>query len=126
MTLQHPCFKLARNISFKSTDRFKIGAVVAKGKRIISVGYNQMHKTHPRMYKQNPKKKLHAELHAIIGIYKTDLTNATVYVYRERLDGLIGLSKPCIYCQVILEEAGIKKVFFTDPNELNYIGQMRL
>lgn len=78
------------------------------------------------MTKRNPLKKIHAEVDAVIGIDRHLLTGTTIYVYRERLDGKIGMCKPCIDCQAIMKELGILRAIYTDPSEKDNVGEIKL
>lgn len=82
---------------------------------MVGLGFNKHTKTHPKITKRNHWKHIHAELDAIIGAERHLLIGATIYVFRELRNGQIGFCKPCIDCQAILKEAGIKKAIYTDP-----------
>jgi len=118
--------QLAKRLSFKAKHRVRIGAVITNKKQIVGVGFNKMDKTHPLITGRNPKKKLHAEVDAIIGIDRRNLEGGTIYVYRENLNGEVAICRPCVDCQAILEEAGIKEVYYTDPKEKGNIGYLCL
>ena len=113
---QKSFFQLARNVSFHSKHRVRVGAVIVKNGKPISVGFNKL-KTHT-MYKKvnHPKsayiRSLHAEMAALISA-RTDLRGAVIYVYRERKDGSVGTAKPCPVCQMLLKEAGVREAWFT-------------
>ena len=87
----------------------KLGAVIVKGNKIISVGFNK-NKTHTKS--NHAWKRLHAEICAIIKA-KQDLTGCSIYVYRETKNGALGLSKPCPSCFAAIKESGIKTMFYT-------------
>lgn len=118
--------QLARKLSFKGNHRVRIGAVIASGKRVVGIGFNKVNKTHPLITKRNPLKGIHAEVDAIIGVDRHLLHGTCVYVYRELRNGKIGFCKPCIDCQAILKEVGVKKAIYTDPSNENQIGEMEL
>lgn len=111
----HKFFDMARRLSKKSDYFHQLGAVIVKKNDVLGFGYNKPHKTHPRS--NNRFKTIHAELDAIIGLSKDDLYGATIYVYREHANGSPANSKPCQYCQMLIKEAGIKKVCYTDNGE---------
>jgi deoxycytidylate deaminase len=117
-------FQLARSLSYHSTHRVRIGAIVIQGKSIVGTGFNKA-KTHPLISRKSPHKKLHAEISAIIGVDRKNLVGATMYVYRELLDGSIGICRPCCDCQEILQEAGIRIVHYTDPKEPTSVGTLQ-
>ena len=109
MTLINLAIKEAK----KSKHFFKVGAIIAKGKRILSRGYNSRnHCTLNRLYHTR-----HAEMNAIEKMLKTKehsllLEGATLYVARVTKTGL-GISKPCPQCQALIHTVGIKKVIHT-------------
>jgi|WetSurSiteA1Bulk_404760.scaffolds.fasta_scaffold00002_30 deoxycytidylate deaminase len=102
---------LARTVSKKSLCNVQMGAVVVSGKSIVGVGFNRVSKTHPISRSQFPG--LHAEVDCIIGVDRRHLVGATMYVYREHKDGSLAMSKPCLRCQDVLIESGIKTVYYT-------------
>lgn len=104
-------FELARKVSLNSSSEPRLGCVIVQKNKIISVGFNNMKKTHPKS--PHPFQTLHAEVHALIGCSYEDTKGAIVYLYREKKSGLLGLSKPCPSCELALRIAGIKKVYFT-------------
>jgi len=109
-------FRLARNESFKSNFRVKIGAVLVHGRKPISVGHNIPTKCNPQIKRFDRFKTLHAEIGACIGIEKSLLKGSILYVYRERHDESVAMAKPCIMCETFLRTYGIKKVFYTIDN----------
>lgn len=108
-------FDIARRLSKKSNYCHQLGAVVVKKRKMVGFGYNKPNKTHPRS--GNPFKTTHAELDAILGLAKEDLVGSTIYVYREHKDGSPANSKPCQYCEMLIKQAGIKKVCYTDDGQ---------
>ena len=108
-------FDLAKKLSEKSTYWHKLGAVVVTRKgRIAGVGFNKPTKTHTQA--NTPYKTIHAEFDAIVGLARSELNGATVYVFRQYKDGRPALSKPCTYCEALLREVGIKEVYYTSSN----------
>lgn len=116
MDLDSLFFRVARLESYNSSSRIRVGACLAKNRKLISYGHNSDTKTHPAMLQRGYSwGYMHAELAAIIGVHKTDLRGAHIYVYREKGNGSLGLSRPCPRCQVILRAAGISMAYYTDP-----------
>jgi deoxycytidylate deaminase len=93
----------------KSKHRFKLGAAVAKGKKILVKAHN-CNKTHPR-YGSGPYSTLHAESNAIYKAVRQgiDLVGSTIYVYRVNDN----LAKPCPCCMKLIKEHGIKEVVYS-------------
>lgn len=106
---------IAKKLSYKSRFRYKMGCVIANGNEIMGLGVNNPYKTHPRS--NNRVNTIHAELSAILNSRKEDLTNCTAYVYRESKEGFPAIAKPCIFCQDLLKQMGIKEVYFTDKEK---------
>jgi len=97
---------------------YKVGACIARGRRILSAGCNQV-KTHPMMlrFNNNFVSSLHAEMHACIGVDPEALFGSDIYVVRVRRDGSLGLSKPCKICREFLEELGIRRAFYSEGGD---------
>jgi dCMP deaminase len=110
---------LAQNLSHKShCVKIKVGAVLTKDTRIVSLGYNGPPAgTHncdeewpdvgcPRSIKGSCSLALHAEENAILYASKNKITleGATLYVTLS----------PCLSCSRIIFTTGIKKVIFLD------------
>lgn len=106
-------FELATMLADDSTCRFRMGAVIAHGARIVALGTNKI-KTHPvqRRYGSHVV-SIHAEYAAILRA-RCDLTGSTLYV--ARFKDLI--SKPCASCALLMYEAGIKYMVYHDGNKV--------
>ena len=88
---------------------YQLCALVVKKNRVLSVGYNNP-KTHPRA-SRTKMKQLHAEIDAIIRC--DDPMGAELIVVRARRDHMIGMAKPCVACEAMIRQVGIKKVYYT-------------
>jgi deoxycytidylate deaminase len=104
-----PPMRVAIKESYKSNHRFKLGACIAKGKRILSKAHNSR-KTHPEFGAGNFQ-TLHAESYAIYKAVRQgiSLKGATLYVYRRNNN----LAKPCPCCMGLIHKYGIKKVIYS-------------
>jgi len=131
MKTQRPRFEdiymdLAQSLALRShCVKLKVGAVLTKDTRIISLGYNGPPAgTHncdeewpqtgcPRDSKGSCSLALHAEQNAILYAAKNrmSLEGATIYVTLS----------PCIACAKVLYSLGIKKVWYLD-SYANYKG----
>ena len=113
MNREEKFIKLANKIAHLSEHNMRIGAVVAKGSRVLSFGINK-YKSHPQQI--NPYTLntglIHAELNAIINC-RTDITGGTIYISRLLKNGLPALSKPCKSCMKMISLYGIKKIVYT-------------
>ena len=96
--------------------RTKVGAVIVKGKKLLSVGYNGAPiamddsliptSEGEGLLNQKNTYMVHAELNAILN-YKgqiQDLEGSTVYV----------TVSPCTNCVLVLSQVGIKNVIYLD------------
>ncbi|MBN1985344.1 MAG: dCMP deaminase family protein [Prolixibacteraceae bacterium] len=94
--------------------RRKVGALIVKGKMIISDGYNGTPSGFENVCEdENNKTKayvLHAEANAITKVAKSNNSSdgATLYV----------TSSPCLECSKLIIQAGIKRVVFTENYRL--------
>ncbi len=105
---------LAKLISTWSKDpSTQCGAVITKGKEIISVGFNGFPKNtsdNNNLYQNRQEKYkriIHAEINAI-AFAKRDLTNCTIYVYPMQ---------PCSQCTALIIQSGIKRIVTLQPSK---------
>lgn len=114
-------YRIAKEMSSMSdVNRINIGAVLIKGKGIISSGYAKS-KTHPYQAQMNQRREkykhrcsfLHAEFAAITSCSVHDLSGSELYIYRETMDGEIGMCRPCAACMGLIKEKGIKTIHYT-------------
>lgn len=110
----------ARLSSFYS---HRVGAVIFKGRRLISTGFNKK-KTHPLLEELEADcYSQHAEFDAILKFLQTQdpsqITDAILFVARLTRTDRVSFSRPCEACQEVIEKFGLKRVYFT-----NYHGDM--
>lgn len=95
---------------------FKLGAVIIKNGNIIAEGKNHTG------YKKNIKDEyrfvnsfVHAEVDALSKLSKKEAKGATLFVLRVNPGNTERLfeAKPCEYCQKMISDYGIKRVFAT-------------
>ena len=93
-----------------------IGAVIFKGKRIISSGRNGSRhcRIHPK-YQDYPN-SLHAEQDALIGMDWNSVRGCSILVIRVNPSDGFAESRPCEKCYDLLKFVGIKKVYYSDRN----------
>lgn len=92
--------------------RWRIVAVLVN-KKPLSVACNDPEKTHPVIHKQNPAKRLHAEIRCIRNAPITKVAGSVLYVWRFNTFDQIRLSKPCDICMGFLKEMQVKKVVYS-------------
>lgn len=105
----------SRHSNFEN--RRKMGAVIIKNNRILSIGYNTNQKTHPQ-YASGIRVSIHAEISAIIHA-ESDINGASLFIYRNNN----ALAKPCPACIGAMIEARIRRAYYTtgDNNKYNVI-----
>ena len=91
----------------------RVGAALYAKSTLLSIGFNTYNVTHPDSGKgKDFNRNFHAEHRAIIKRQHYENGNLILYVWRERFDGTPGNCRPCMNCQLILREAGVKRVRF--------------
>ena len=117
--------RLATKAAYESKfRRARVGAVIVRGDRVLSVGCNRIGFSHllpNRPYRES----IHAEQQAILGLLKArrqhELIGATIYVSRIGRNGHERLSKPCGNCHLLCATVGIHKVVYTsDQGVMEY------
>jgi deoxycytidylate deaminase len=114
---------IAKDLAHMSEHHFRVGALIVKGRRVLSTGYNKT-KTHTiirnKIDRYSLCDKLHAEMAAILNA-RTDIIGAKLYILRVCPDNKYGtgMSKPCNLCMRLIRASGIKDVFYTtgDPKQ---------
>lgn len=107
-------FELAKKLAVKSNHRaHPLGSVLVQKNRVISVGFNTL-RTHTKS--NNNFKTTHAEFSALFGIDFKATRGSILYVVRIKKDGSVGMSRPCTFCQELIQAAGIKGVFYSIDN----------
>jgi len=101
--------RVARAIS---NQKFRLGCVIFRGKNLISLGFNNMTKTHPKASRYRTQ-TIHAELAALIGTDSKELRGSIAFVARIGLAGNLRLAKPCKTCEIYLREYGLRGVWYT-------------
>lgn len=104
--------RIAKLMSRKSNARnFRIGSVIARGRKIMGLGANDVVKTHPKS--NSPHGHIHAELSAMLNA-RADITGATLYVFRAGNKEAPLLAKPCKHCQALIKQSGLKFVVYSN------------
>ncbi len=112
--MQLPKFlRTAYKIASKSTGEFKLGAVLVRCGKPISVGFNKYNATNKLAREFFGVPTIHAECDALHRAASMDTHGCTLYVVRVRPRGEVGLSKPCFRCRSLLKAKGIRKVIYT-------------
>ena len=99
-----------RSILPKCTYKYRIVAVLCRGHKIISVGYNHYSANIPFVHRKHEKTMIHAEMDAIRNAKDRDLIGCSLYLYGTTKCGRIIKAYPCELCQAIIDKVGISKV----------------
>ena len=95
---------------------FRHGAVLFdRSGKILSAKSNSL-KTHPKLAKFTDYPYLHAESACILGHGMDNCEGLSLLVLRVLKNDQVSLSKPCVICQRVIEDAGLKSVYYTDVN----------
>ena len=95
----------------------RVGAALFAKSTLLSIGFNTYNVTHPDSFRNKEfHRNIHAEHRAIIKRRHYENGNLIMYVWRERFDGTPGNCRPCLNCQIILREAGVKRVRFINAD----------
>ena len=101
----------------KGARYFHVTFILLKNK-VLAVGINQPHKTHPRNLRydyENPSLKgTHSELSAIIRCGDDDCSRYTFVNIKIDRNGKVALSKPCMGCRELLLQVGFRKVYYSN------------
>lgn len=102
--------QLAEKMAYKSSYRTRVGCVIVSKNTIISLGFNDGIKTHPKS--PHPFYSLHAEVDAVVSA-RTDISGSIVYVARILKNGKLAMSKPCEHCEALLRRSGVKAAWYS-------------
>ena len=104
-----PPMRAAIKESKKSKSRFKMGAAIAKGNKVLVKAHNNR-KTHPK-FGSGAFNTLHAESNVIYKAIRqgVNLKGTTIYIFRENNN----LAKPCPCCMGLIHKYGIKEVVYS-------------
>lgn len=104
------CTDVAREVRLKSTCTTKVGAVLERGGRILSVACNTPGSASNGRWRYSR----HAESNLLTN---KDARGATAYVYRAHgITGAPLLARPCAVCYGRLAEAGVRRCYYTTPS----------
>jgi deoxycytidylate deaminase len=106
---------LAEKVASLSTHYNKIGAVITRKRRVISVGTNK-NKLHAKQINPHTDiigSNIHAELDAIIKAPYFLLEGSNIYVVRLFKNNSMGLARPCKSCINILKQYRIKYMIYS-------------
>lgn len=127
--LLNTAWKFAKNHEFDSKMTFTHCAIVARGSKILGIGYNRYGWSSKQKGKYCARKQnsamcsVHAEVDALLKVAsREDIKGSTVYVVRINRQNELAMSKPCPMCSQILQEHGVKRAFFSVSEDENAYG----
>lgn len=116
-------FSAAKAMATLSDHEQQLGCVIVDGHKIVGSGHNSRTKCHTMQatidkkffQRDNCKGLVHAELAALLPLIrrKYNLTNATLYVYRQNILKMPAMARPCARCMNLIKACGIKKIKYT-------------
>ena len=117
--------KLALEHVFDEGLEYHLCSVIVKGGRILSTGFNKKstngfveHYADLARGKRNYCLSTHAEHDAVLKIRgKVDLRGTKIYTIRLKPSTGLGMARPCLICQHVLYNYGIKRAFYSIDNE---------
>jgi deoxycytidylate deaminase len=101
----------AVTIATNSSCRYKHGAIIVRGGRVLSVGVNSTRNFCLNVTNPVIDSSYHAEWAAIKACVNP--AGATIYIARANRKGEARESMPCDRCMRHIAEAGIKKIVYT-------------
>ena len=94
-----------------TAERLKVGCIIVKDDRIISIGYNGMPSGASNVCEKDGETKpevLHAEANAILKLAKSNEAGLDSYMFTTYA--------PCLHCAKLILQSGIKELYY----ELDY------
>jgi len=99
-------------VGARQRNRFKLGAVVCKGKHTLIARFNT-YKTHPKLAELTQYPFLCAEANAILSLGMDRCNETSLYVARVDRNSQVSTAKPCDVCQALISASGISTVYYT-------------
>lgn len=100
-----------------STFKTHVGAVIFKGKRILSSGHNGIRSSSIDRRHVSYPEALHAEQAALIGLDWTRLSGYSILVLRlSKVEEHLGNAKPCPMCLKLIQTVGIRNIYYSDQH----------
>ena len=107
---------IAQAAALNSDHRYRLGAVIVSGSRVMGVGWNKTRNRPANVsFKHIKECTVHAEVDALRGL--APLRRASCFVARLDAYGSPTLARPCDDCWQALTDAGVTKVYWTVDEE---------
>jgi len=121
-SVQKGILKAAEFAQLSQCPNFRVGAVIFRNGKMVDGGWNWHKKTHPQSTARN--KGIHAEFHCLSRCSRIELQGVVLFVARITKDGRLAIARPCFSCQLLLQDRGFKRIYYTDRN--GGIGELRI
>jgi len=116
--------EIAHRAAIQDTDEgcsFLLGAVVAKGSRILATGAcsTKTDPKNPKLQAKTERWQICAEVRACLNALRgtASLKGCTVYVVRVTKTGSqYMMARPCEHCQRFLKERRVKRVYYSNQH----------
>ncbi len=100
----------------ESYPKWPMGCVILKGGAVQAIGLN-VWKGESLYLDNHSNCSIHCEVAALRQM-RYRAKGCVMFVARIMRSGKVGLAKPCVNCQTVIEDAGIKRVIYTvNPHE---------
>lgn len=116
MAKQNQILDIAIRFLDKDFHRNKMIAIVEKNGNILSIGTNNMDKSHTCYFNGEFDKAVHAEYAAIKKAPYTIGTN--IYIFRFLKDGGLANSRPCPDCRELIIKSKIRRIIYAKDSEI--------
>ena len=96
---------------FSMSQKYNFIALMVNPKP-VSIGFNNMSKTHPVVSRYNPLQKLHCEIDCLHSAPYEKIKGSTIFLWRKKGNGF-GMAKPCAMCENEMRKYGVKEVVYS-------------
>ena len=107
-------FNKAKNKALNNGQNYHFAAILIRNGNPIKIGTNSR-KTHPKYKRIHKSGYTVSSMHAEMDVVRFAKPGDVMHVIRFVSDGL-AMAKPCEDCMKHIQDAGIKKVFYTNEN----------
>ena len=107
-------YSKAKSLAMNNGEVYHLVAALKRGKQFVKLGTNSR-KTHPKFRRTftNGPREVHS-LHAEMSVLRFARPGDDLIVMRFRADGSRSMARPCPVCQKYIEEAGIRRVHYSN------------
>lgn len=113
--------EISTSLFYKVNGRQKHFAFIVRRNKIMSIGYNDTHKTHPLCFRYGYiRPYIHAEISALLDLQKSnyDEYHKSIFItLRLGKNYCLRYAKPCKYCSTVLQLFPFKSVYYSDGKD---------